>query len=194
VAALTTKIKCGRVRWPGDDDGFQNVLYQTLAHDESMANRKISSLSELVNVAFQAQKKVPGGGWVETQKKLLVLYGRGKNDFVYRITKTAMTNSPAVIALAHSSKLPPYHVFDNKYFCGVGVDAAKRLGDDWKIAVIDQFSELRLMKLGVSATLFVSEYCMPARKGELWVKEKKEVWSLRRVSADEKSGSLFEDF
>ena len=76
----------------------------------------------------------------------------------------------------------------------MGVDAGKRLGDDWKIAVTDQFSELRLMKLGVSATLFVSEYCMPARKGELWVKEKKEVWSLRRVSADEKSGSLFEDF
>ena len=169
VSAVENGVLVDIVEFP-DDDSDLRVAYCALAHDEASNRYKIAAIKDLVDVANRYHRKAVGGSWDVVREEALKIYGPARRTFVHRVLVAAQTLSKVVLDLLDRYQVPNSYIYDNGYFNGHGREAGKRLGDAWRCSVLEIFGEEVSKGTAFSKNSFESEYCVPAKHAEVWVK------------------------
>ena len=156
----------------GDDDEDLRVAYCCQSHDEVTNKFKVTSMKDLVGVANRYKNKAIGGTWEAVKVRLVEIYGL-RTSYIHRILVAAQTLPPSVLDLLDRLGVPNSYINENPYYVGHGKDNAKRLSDDWRLAVAGCYGEEASKGIGFSKESFLSELCVPAKHAENWVKARR---------------------
>jgi len=159
------------VEFPEDSPDLV-MAYNVSAHDVDSNSYKSTSLREMVIVANKWQTKTPGGDWAKVQSQLEAIYGSKKRMFVYRMIVAAQTMTEKVLEALEECAVPNSYIYENIFFVGQGADAQKRLSEESRIKCIEMLHDSSQSGQGMSAKVFVEEYCLPIWHAERWVAQK----------------------
>ena len=170
VRAITIGVNTSVVEFKEPEE---MLAFCVAAHDIDSNKFKATSIKNLVEVARKYQLKIPGGDWKKTQQALQAVYGSGKRTFVYRMMQCAMGLPDAVLEKLQVLEIPNSYVHENPYFLGHGAEQQKRMRDATRLKSLDMLREDLDLGRGLSAKVFVDEYCSPLKLAEKWVHGKR---------------------
>ena len=144
-------------------------VYNVLAHDSESNKYRPTAIQSLIETVNMYRNKIPGGDWKKTQQTLEGLYGPSKRTFVYRMIMCAMGLNEAIAVKLKELEVPNFYINENPYFLGHGANAVKKLSDAGRMTALDLLKDGIDNGAGLSADVFMNEYCAPLKHAEKWV-------------------------
>ncbi len=166
--------------FPGAYSHLRHQSAQALSHEEEQNKLYHTTLAQKAKLvrAYYARERM---GWAKAQAALTAELGLTKARTVARWVVLARDFSDDVmnhLAGLGLKSLPQSFVVNNRYLTGKNAEARYRLGDEWaKVA----FTWLRAAKdsgVSVNVESFVSDYCVPAKHAESWVRAQVQIFGL----------------